>query len=208
MSAGWYGAYDFVFFNTMYASLPWSCKGCCGMLDHFFTIMLVEAPCRHRLPSWWNMITLFDIHSEGIWCCLFCENLHSFILYNISATLIYYAGHIERRFIEVPHGATWVEATMRTSGFDTARRFFIDAVQVLLTPIILFLFLYACFNIVLYRFVHWCGHWSGKLLQHFPLLPLEVSHLLWKRVWPWNWLLLSSGPAALAVMKLPLLILR
>lgn len=39
-------------------------------------------------------------------------------------------GHIERRFIDVPFGATWVKATMRTSGFDTARRFFIDTVQV------------------------------------------------------------------------------
>ncbi|MQM06774.1 hypothetical protein Taro_039603 [Colocasia esculenta] len=39
-------------------------------------------------------------------------------------------GHIERIFIDVPLGATWVEATMRTSGLDTARRFFIDAVQV------------------------------------------------------------------------------
>ncbi|OVA01192.1 Peptidase S8/S53 domain [Macleaya cordata] len=39
-------------------------------------------------------------------------------------------GHIERRFIEVPLGASWVEATMRTSGFDTARRFFIDTVQI------------------------------------------------------------------------------
>ncbi|XP_050154207.1 tripeptidyl-peptidase 2-like [Malus sylvestris] len=38
-------------------------------------------------------------------------------------------GHIERRFIEVPFGATWVEATMKTSGFDTARRFFVDSVQ-------------------------------------------------------------------------------
>ncbi|CAN4087751.1 unnamed protein product [Withania somnifera] len=38
-------------------------------------------------------------------------------------------GQIERRFIEVPFGATWVEATMRTYGFDTARRFFIDTVQ-------------------------------------------------------------------------------
>ena len=27
-------------------------------------------------------------------------------------------------------GASWVEATMRTSGFDTARRFFVDTVQV------------------------------------------------------------------------------
>ncbi|KAH9647044.1 tripeptidyl-peptidase 2 [Citrus sinensis] len=39
-------------------------------------------------------------------------------------------GQIERRFIEVPLGATWVEATMRTSGFDTTRRFFVDTVQV------------------------------------------------------------------------------
>lgn len=41
-----------------------------------------------------------------------------------------FIGRIERRFIEVPLGASWVEATMRTSGFDTARRFFIDTVQV------------------------------------------------------------------------------
>ncbi|XP_069152321.1 tripeptidyl-peptidase 2 isoform X2 [Solanum lycopersicum] len=39
-------------------------------------------------------------------------------------------GQIEMRFIEVPFGATWVEATMRTYGFDTARRFFIDTVQI------------------------------------------------------------------------------
>ncbi|KAK8511926.1 hypothetical protein V6N12_074615 [Hibiscus sabdariffa] len=39
-------------------------------------------------------------------------------------------GHIERRFIEVPHGASWVEATIRTSGFDTTRRFFIDTIQI------------------------------------------------------------------------------
>nr|XP_010918543.1 tripeptidyl-peptidase 2 [Elaeis guineensis] len=39
-------------------------------------------------------------------------------------------GHIEKRFIDVPLGATWVEATMRTSGFDTARKFFIDTVQI------------------------------------------------------------------------------
>ncbi|GAB2265195.1 tripeptidyl-peptidase II Tpp2 [Dionaea muscipula] len=38
-------------------------------------------------------------------------------------------GHIERRYIEVPQGATWVEATMRASGFDTSRRFFIDTLQ-------------------------------------------------------------------------------
>ncbi|KAA8533720.1 hypothetical protein F0562_031237 [Nyssa sinensis] len=39
-------------------------------------------------------------------------------------------GHIERKYVEVPIGATWVEATMRTSGFDTARRFFVDTVQI------------------------------------------------------------------------------
>jgi tripeptidyl-peptidase-2 len=39
-------------------------------------------------------------------------------------------GHIERRYIEVPIGASWIEATMKTSGFDTARRFFIDTVQI------------------------------------------------------------------------------
>ncbi|KAG0483011.1 hypothetical protein HPP92_011095 [Vanilla planifolia] len=39
-------------------------------------------------------------------------------------------GHIERKFINVPVGATWAEAMIRTSNFDTARRFFIDTVQV------------------------------------------------------------------------------
>lgn len=39
-------------------------------------------------------------------------------------------GHIERRFVEVPIGATWVEGTIRTSGFDTPRKFFISSVQV------------------------------------------------------------------------------
>ncbi|KAI5070002.1 hypothetical protein GOP47_0014345 [Adiantum capillus-veneris] len=38
-------------------------------------------------------------------------------------------GHIERRFIVVPIGATWAEATMRVSGFDTPRRFYLNAVQ-------------------------------------------------------------------------------
>ncbi|KAH0935292.1 hypothetical protein HID58_012409 [Brassica napus] len=39
------------------------------------------------------------------------------------------SGHIERRYIEVPLGATWAEATIRTSGFDTTRRFYIDTLQ-------------------------------------------------------------------------------
>ncbi|CAL5321714.1 unnamed protein product [Camellia sinensis] len=39
-------------------------------------------------------------------------------------------GHIERKYIKVPIGASWVEATLWTSGFDTARRFFVDTVQI------------------------------------------------------------------------------
>ncbi|CAN1158776.1 Tripeptidyl-peptidase 2 [Linum perenne] len=39
-------------------------------------------------------------------------------------------GHIERRFIEVPLGASWVEATIRVSEFDTTRRFFLDTLQI------------------------------------------------------------------------------
>ncbi|CAI0546836.1 unnamed protein product [Linum tenue] len=39
-------------------------------------------------------------------------------------------GHIERRFIEVPLGASWVEAIVRASEFDTTRRFFIDTLQI------------------------------------------------------------------------------
>ncbi|KAL0371710.1 UNVERIFIED_CONTAM: Tripeptidyl-peptidase 2 [Sesamum calycinum] len=38
--------------------------------------------------------------------------------------------HIERKFVEVPIGATWVEVTVKTFGFTTARRFFIDSVQI------------------------------------------------------------------------------
>ncbi|KAH9289418.1 hypothetical protein KI387_033535, partial [Taxus chinensis] len=40
-------------------------------------------------------------------------------------------GHIERRFIEVPIGSTWVEATMRASSFGTPRHFFfINCLQI------------------------------------------------------------------------------
>ncbi|XP_058205932.1 tripeptidyl-peptidase 2 isoform X1 [Rhododendron vialii] len=46
------------------------------------------------------------------------------------AGMSFLPGHIERKFIEVPMGASWVEASMRTSGFDTARRFYIDTVQI------------------------------------------------------------------------------
>lgn len=40
------------------------------------------------------------------------------------------SGQIERRFLEVPLGATWAEATMHVSGFDTSRRFFVDTIQI------------------------------------------------------------------------------
>ncbi|KAE9464869.1 hypothetical protein C3L33_03223, partial [Rhododendron williamsianum] len=46
------------------------------------------------------------------------------------AGMSFLPGHIERKFIEVPIGASWVEASMRTSGFCTARRFYIDSVQI------------------------------------------------------------------------------
>ncbi|KAF3340242.1 tripeptidyl-peptidase 2 [Carex littledalei] len=45
------------------------------------------------------------------------------------SNLSFYPGQIERRFINVPIGASWVEVTMRTSGFDTPRRFFLDTLQ-------------------------------------------------------------------------------
>lgn len=39
-------------------------------------------------------------------------------------------GHIFRNFIEVPLGASWAEAKMRASNFDTSRMFFINTVQI------------------------------------------------------------------------------
>ncbi|PUZ76946.1 hypothetical protein GQ55_1G331000 [Panicum hallii var. hallii] len=44
--------------------------------------------------------------------------------------LSFRSGHIERRFVDVPFGASWAEVTMRTSAFDTPRRFFLDTVQI------------------------------------------------------------------------------
>lgn len=44
--------------------------------------------------------------------------------------MLFEPGHIERKYIEVPHGASWVEATMNLSSFDTPRRFFVDTVQI------------------------------------------------------------------------------
>lgn len=46
------------------------------------------------------------------------------------SNLRFQSGHIERRFINVPFGASWAEVTMRTSAFDTPRRFFLDTVQI------------------------------------------------------------------------------
>ncbi|XP_027363708.1 tripeptidyl-peptidase 2-like isoform X2 [Abrus precatorius] len=44
--------------------------------------------------------------------------------------MLFHPGHIERKYIEVPRGASWVEATMNASSFDTARRFFVDTIQI------------------------------------------------------------------------------
>nr|AFN53634.1 tripeptidyl peptidase II [Linum usitatissimum] len=49
--------------------------------------------------------------------------------YNIKVNQSGKSSHIERRFIEVPLGASWVEATVRVSEFDTTRRFFLDTLQ-------------------------------------------------------------------------------
>ena len=51
----------------------------------------------------------------------------SVILFLFVASL----GHIERRYIEVSHGASWAEVTMITSGFDTTQTFYLDVVQVI-----------------------------------------------------------------------------
>ncbi|KAF0915843.1 hypothetical protein E2562_039168 [Oryza meyeriana var. granulata] len=46
------------------------------------------------------------------------------------SNLFFKSGHIERRFINVPIGASWAEVTMHASAFDTPRRFLLDTVQI------------------------------------------------------------------------------
>jgi hypothetical protein len=38
-------------------------------------------------------------------------------------------GDVMRQFISVPEGTTWAEATLRISGFDTPRKYYVNAVQ-------------------------------------------------------------------------------
>ncbi|KAK2367082.1 tripeptidyl-peptidase [Trifolium repens] len=45
------------------------------------------------------------------------------------SNMLFQPGHIERRYIEVPHGASWVDVSIKASGFDTPRKFYLDAVQ-------------------------------------------------------------------------------
>ncbi|XP_024379679.1 tripeptidyl-peptidase 2 isoform X4 [Physcomitrium patens] len=45
------------------------------------------------------------------------------------SNLSFVPGAIERRFISVPEGTTWAEATLKMAGFDTPRRFYVNAVQ-------------------------------------------------------------------------------
>lgn len=53
-----------------------------------------------------------------------------------------FAGHIERKFLAVPDGASWAEAIFHVAGFDTPRRFFINAVQVYLSFTVGFMMTY------------------------------------------------------------------
>lgn len=48
------------------------------------------------------------------------------------------AGGIERRFISVPEGTTWAEAKLRMTSFDTPRRVYVNAGQIVpkTTPIV------------------------------------------------------------------------
>ncbi|KAK2385123.1 tripeptidyl-peptidase [Trifolium repens] len=45
------------------------------------------------------------------------------------SNMLFQPGHIERRYTEVPHGASWVDVSIKTSGFDTPWKFYLDAVQ-------------------------------------------------------------------------------
>ncbi|WVY96824.1 hypothetical protein V8G54_028975 [Vigna mungo] len=46
------------------------------------------------------------------------------------SNMLFLPGHVERKYIEVPNGASWIEATMNASSFDTVRRFFVHTVQI------------------------------------------------------------------------------
>lgn len=45
--------------------------------------------------------------------------------------LTFSPGHIERRFVKVPEGATWAAATIRLSQFDTPRMFLVHTLQLI-----------------------------------------------------------------------------
>ncbi|KAL9317577.1 hypothetical protein ACSQ67_014094 [Phaseolus vulgaris] len=46
------------------------------------------------------------------------------------SNMLFLPGQVERKYIEVPNGASWIEATMKASSFDTVRRFFVHTVQI------------------------------------------------------------------------------
>lgn len=79
------------------------------------------------ISSNWNILLVWS-------CCAYITIIYSVLLGIISLI----TGQIERRFINVPIGASWVEVTMRTSGFDTPRKFFLDTLQVHFSMIIYF----------------------------------------------------------------------
>ncbi|KAJ8511728.1 hypothetical protein OPV22_002162 [Ensete ventricosum] len=86
---------------------------------HYYEVYGIDCKAPWRGPLFRVPITVIkSIASLGKPPMISCSNVS------------FRPGHIERRFIDVPFGATWVEATMQTSGFDTARRFFINTVQI------------------------------------------------------------------------------
>ncbi|XAR53659.1 Tripeptidyl-peptidase II [Bertholletia excelsa] len=85
---------------------------------HFYELYGIDCKAPWRGPLFRIPITITKAHAVKNRPALISFSGMSFV-----------PGHIERRYIEVPIGASWVEGTMRTSGFDTARRFFVDTVQ-------------------------------------------------------------------------------
>lgn len=63
-----------------------------------------------------------------------CDHMQGARVKNIATKSILYKlvvcpRAIERRFISDPEGTTWAEATLRMSGFDTPRKYYVNAVQ-------------------------------------------------------------------------------
>ncbi|GER46667.1 tripeptidyl-peptidase [Striga asiatica] len=86
---------------------------------HYFEVYALDCKAPWRGPLFRIPVTITKPHSV--------KNRPPVIQFQ---GMSFVPGHIERKFVEVPIGASWAEVTMKTSGFSTARRFFIDAVQI------------------------------------------------------------------------------